>query len=117
MRLLILAAALAAPSSALSAPPGPIAGAPQVAPPGAIAGPLASPSANCRRPDVMPADAPATPEAKRLGELPDGDLILSVYRETDGCMDPVIVRYGDGRGLDTQGQAPEPVRPRARIWR
>ena len=106
MRLLILAAALAGPSSAPSAPAAP---AQAVTPRGPVAGPLAN---TCRRADVLPADAPATPEAKRLGELPPGDLLLSVYREVDGCMEPVIVRYGDGRG---PAAAPEAVRLRARI--
>ena len=112
MRLLILAAALAAPSSVSSAPAAP----PQaVSPPGAPPAPISGRfTENCRRPDVIPADVPATPEAKRLGELPPGDLILTVYREVDGCMEPMIVRYGEGRGPQ---DAVEPPRPRARIWR
>lgn len=113
MRLLILAAVLAAPSSVSSA-----AGAPAPAVPADRALPgarSATSTQDCRRPDVILADAPAAPEAKRLGELPPGDLILSVYREVDGCMAPVIVRYGEGRGPDAAPAAPAP--PRARVWR
>ena len=113
MRLLILAAALAAPSSVSSAPAAPE---PAVSAPAAVPVPITGRStANCRRPDVIPADAPAAPDAKRLGELPPGDLILTVYREVDGCMEPVIVRYGDGRA--PAPASPEPQRPRARLWR
>ena len=38
------------------------------------------------------------PEAKlkRLDELPPANLILTVLREEDGCIVPVIVRYGIG---------------------
>jgi hypothetical protein len=42
-------------------------------------------------------DAPG-PEAsfKRLVELPPANLILTVLRTEDGCIVPVIVRYGIG---------------------
>ena len=33
---------------------------------------------------------------KRLDELPPANLILTVLREEDGCIVPVIVRYGIG---------------------
>lgn len=113
MRLLILAAVLAAPSSVSSAAGAPApAMSPDRAPPGATS---ETSTPNCRRPDVILADAPAAPEAKRLGELPSGDLILSVYREVDGCMAPVIVRYGEGRG-PAAVPAP-PSQPRPRVWR
>jgi hypothetical protein len=32
----------------------------------------------------------------RLGELPPGNLELTVMREVDGCQEPVIVRQGFG---------------------
>ena len=72
----------------------------------------------CRdRLQVIPADTPAPPKAKRLGELPPGDTILAVYREReDGCIDPVIVRYGDGRPAPATPE-PERVRPRAGLYR
>jgi hypothetical protein len=113
MRLLIVAAALAAPSSAPSAPAAP---APAVSTPAALPVPITGRSTeNCRRPDVILADAPEAPDAKRLGELPPGDLMLSVYREVDGCMAPVVVRYGEGRGPEA---APVPASPPgARVWR
>ncbi|HEY0149064.1 MAG TPA: hypothetical protein VGB70_08655 [Allosphingosinicella sp.] len=73
-------------------------------------------SDTCKRPDVHQAETPKPAKSSKLGELPPGDLILSVYNQVDGCMEPVIVRYGDGR---SPGAAPaqELVRPRARVWR
>ncbi|TFI57294.1 hypothetical protein E2493_15610 [Sphingomonas parva] len=71
----------------------------------------------CDRADVHWADNVGSPEARPLTELPPGDTILAVYREReDGCIDPVIVRYGDP-GRAPRAPAPEPVRPRARTWR
>jgi hypothetical protein len=35
---------------------------------------------------------PLTP--RRLNELPDGNLYLTVYRRIDGCEVPIVVRYG-----------------------
>ena len=40
--------------------------------------------------------APAASRPRRLGELPPGDLQLTVMREVDGCHEPVIVRQGFG---------------------
>ncbi len=71
---------------------------------------------SCKRPHVHQADGPKRAEQRKLGELPPGDLILSVYHEVDGCMEPAIVRYGKGRPAPEAGQ-PEPVRPGARVWR
>ncbi|HEX8578419.1 MAG TPA: hypothetical protein VF655_02345 [Allosphingosinicella sp.] len=73
------------------------------------------PASSCTRADVHQADTPKPAEARKLGELPPGDLILSVYNEVDGCVVPMIVRYGDERV--PLPFAPEPVRPRARIFR
>ncbi|HZF95799.1 MAG TPA: hypothetical protein VEZ20_13120 [Allosphingosinicella sp.] len=42
------------------------------------------------------ASTPATSRPRRLGELPPGDLQLTVMREVDGCHEPVIVRQGFG---------------------
>ena len=72
---------------------------------------------NCPDPfRVTPADGLEAPSSQRLGELPPGDTLLAVHRMTpDGCLDPVIVRYGDGRG--PARAAPEPVRPEPRLYR
>ena len=107
MRLLILAAFLAAPASAAQAPASPL---PQ--PP--VLNVLPTQGAECRRPDVHMAETPPWAEVKRLDELPQGDVILSVYTEVDGCMAPVIVRYGEGRAPASFRM--ERVRPRARVW-
>ena len=69
----------------------------------------------CRRPDVQQAQSPERAGSRKLGELPPGDTLLAVYNQVEGCMEPVIVRYGDGRA--PAAASPEPVRPRARFWR
>jgi hypothetical protein len=77
--------------------------------------PVTSPSTDsCKRADLHQAETPSRAESKKLGDLPPGDLILSVYNHVGGCMEPVIVRYGDGR---RPVRTVEPVRPRARVWR
>jgi hypothetical protein len=100
MRVLILPLMLAAlPASA--APP---------------AAPVTSPAPDtCKRPDLHQAETPKRAKSRKLGELPPGDLILSVYNHVGGCMEPVIVRYGDGRA--PAPASPEPLRPKARLWR
>ena len=108
MRLLVLPLILAAlPASA--APPAALPEAP----------PLDTrtirPLDNCTSDLVHRAETPRRAEGKKLGELPPGDLILSVYNQVEGCMEPVIVRYGDGRA--PAPALPQPVRPRARLWR
>jgi hypothetical protein len=112
MRLLVLPLLLAVPLPSSAAPPAPQRD--------VETAPLQSGSqpstAACRRPDVILADAPPGSEAKRLGELPDGDLILSVYREVDGCMAPVIVRYGEGRGTASETPRGQGA-PAPRVWR
>ena len=56
--------------------------------------------------------------ARRLGELPPGNLILSVVRDIAGCQRPVIVRYGIGAGGTEQPRAPsQPPRPQPRLIR
>jgi hypothetical protein len=107
MRLLILAALLAAPSSAAPPPT-------SSAAPGQASSALQAPRPDCRRPDLHMAEIPLRAETKKLGELPPGDLILSVYNEVDGCMAPVIVRHGVPA---PSMPAVEPVRPRARLFR
>jgi hypothetical protein len=108
MRLLILPLMLAAlPASA----------APREVPAAQFDDPVARASGDtCKRADLHQAERPKPARSRKLGELPPGDVILSVYNQVDGCMEPVIVRYGDGRAPAPAGQ-PEPVRPRARLWR
>ncbi len=75
----------------------------------------------CRRNDLHPAESDVKGEMKRLDELPRGQLLLAVYREVNGCPEPVIVRRGYGFGADAPEAAPKaeplvPPRPRARVW-
>lgn len=37
-----------------------------------------------------------TPQARKLGELPDADLYKAVYRKIGGCEAPIIVKFGVG---------------------
>jgi hypothetical protein len=39
-----------------------------------------------------------TPQAKKLGELPDADVYATVYRRVGGCETPIIVKYGVAGG-------------------
>ena len=84
----------------------------------ASAAPPAAPRATadtCKRADLHHAETPKRAESRKLGELPPGDTLLAVYNQVEGCMEPVIVRYGDGRA--PAPASPEPQRPRARVWR
>ena len=75
MRMLILAAALIAPTAA--------------------AADYKAPAKHCR--DALhPADAPGRSAPKKLGELPPGQLVLTVYRQENGCPKPLIVRQNIG---------------------
>ena len=73
-----------------------------------------APMRPCENPRVQQADDRAKGEAKRLGELPPGDLVLTVMRGTGNCFRPVIVRRGIGAaGEEPETQAPPPTeRPR-----
>lgn len=95
MRLafLALASTLPAASSALPAAP------PPVAPPAAhrLAHPV-MPSRLCGDDlKVRPIRSPEGAGARRLGELPPGDLILTVLNRVGDCLEPVTVRQGYGR--------------------
>jgi hypothetical protein len=93
MRLLILAGLLAAPAASAQQRP----------PEGATGVP-------CPRDRyLIPADGRRKAEARRLGELPPGDLILGVWRTENGCLAPVIVREGVGA---PRGQQAPPLRLR-----
>ena len=119
MRLLIALAAIAVPSASAPAhmPSGrdstivPPAQDPRVKP---LRG-----GANCRRPDVHLIEREKGRKGKfnRLGELPPAQLMLTVYREVDGCSEPVIVRHGYGLGAPAaRDRDAVPVMPRARRW-
>lgn len=88
MRLLIAIAALALPVSAGSAE--------RVRTPPAKIGDV--PMRPCENPHLQQADEDAKGEPKRLGELPPGNLVLTVMRGTGNCYRPVIVRRGIGAG-------------------
>ena len=49
-------------------------------------------------------------EVKRLGELPPGDLVLTVMQGTGRCFRPVIVRRGIGAAGEEAEGAPLPQR-------
>ncbi|HYE29692.1 MAG TPA: hypothetical protein VEA61_15850 [Allosphingosinicella sp.] len=94
-RPIVLAAFLSAATSA-AAPPTPA--------PRAAAPPQAADNADMRAPWCNrniarhaqgAKDAPRA-EGRRLGELPPGDLYLTVYQMRDGCYGPVLVREGYG---------------------
>lgn len=97
MRLLILPLMLAALPASAAAPTAPNAAAD-----------------TCKRPDLRYADTRQRAESRKLGELPPGDTLLAVYNQVEGCMEPLIVRYGEGRA--PASPPPEPL-PRARLWR
>jgi hypothetical protein len=93
MRLAFLALALALPaqSSALPAASPSAASAPQRLAAGAV------PSRFCRDDlKVRPIRSPDRPTARRLGELPPGDLTLTVLNRVGDCIEPVTVRQGYG---------------------
>ena len=35
-----------------------------------------------------------TPQARKLGQLPDADLYRAVYRRIGGCEAPIVVEFG-----------------------
>ncbi|MEA3010149.1 MAG: hypothetical protein QOJ91_1841 [Sphingomonadales bacterium] len=45
---------------------------------------------------VRPVRSPDGPKAKRLGDLPPGDLTLTVVNRVGDCIEPVTVRQGYG---------------------
>ena len=111
MRILVLATLLAATSS-VAAPNG--SQAEDAGAPGQPAIPAPLRGTTCQE-RVIRADTIKPPQARRLADLPPGDTLLAVYRVgEDGCIDPLIVRYGDGRRAPA---APEATRPRARRYR
>ena len=87
MRLALVALALTLPAaSSAEAPVRPRAG-----PATAALAPICG-----RDMKVRPVRAPQAPHAQRLGELPAGDLTLTVVNRVGDCIEPVTVRQGYG---------------------
>lgn len=86
----------------------------ETAPPASASG--AGRQSDCANSNVHLADIRPKAEAKRLDQLPPGDLILTVVRDIDRCQVPVIV--GRGYGFNAPVQDRRPARPpvRARRW-
>ncbi len=75
--------------------------------------------ASCARADLHQADRIDKGEFNRLGELPPGQLVLTVYREVQGCHEPVVVgrNYGfDGLRTPQRERGFSKPRLRARRW-
>lgn len=70
----------------------------------------------CRRPDLHPAESVGKGRFNRLGELPPGQLVLTVFREVDGCPEPMIVGQPYGFGEPQGDRMPEPILPPAKRW-
>jgi hypothetical protein len=62
---------------------------------------------------TVQAERRESPRLRKLGELPPGNVVLTVVREVGGggCAAPVIVRYGVGGGADGAKAAPKVKRP------
>ena len=91
MRHLVLTPLLLTAASAAAASPQP------AQPPSAPA-PTAWQIERCREAAPWTARTPRKGvSARKLGELPSGDLMLSVYRTENGCPVRTIVRHGIGR--------------------
>ena len=69
----------------------------------------------CTRPGVRFAQSGDEVRADKLGELPPGDLLLTVVREVEGCRTPVIVRYGYGGAAPAPRQRREQGFPAPRV--
>lgn len=94
MRLAFLALALALPAASSALPAAPQ----SQAAPHRLAG-SAVPSRLCRDDlKVRPIRSPDGARPRRLGELPPGDLTLTVLNRVGECIEPVTVRQGYGLG-------------------
>lgn len=94
MRLALAALVLALPAASPAGTP---------PPPGAAQGAARPPI--CRQElKLRPARAGETRRAKRLGELPPGDLTLTVVNRVGRCIEPVTVRQGYGALVDGTGR-------------
>ncbi len=93
MRVAFLALALTVPAASSALP--------AASPPRAPASPHFAdanvPSRLCRDDmKVRPIRSPDPPKPRRLGELPPGDLTLTVLNRVGDCIEPVIVRQDVG---------------------
>jgi hypothetical protein len=60
-----------------------------------VINPNASQPANCPATSRYEAARPGkTPQARKLGQLPDADLYKAVYRRIGGCEAPNVVKFG-----------------------
>ncbi|HEX8224227.1 MAG TPA: hypothetical protein VF605_10470 [Allosphingosinicella sp.] len=93
MRLALVALVLTLPAASPAASP-------------AAAGARQSASAPICRQDlkVRPARTRTPAPARRLGELPSGDLTLTVVNRVGACIEPVTVRQGYGAMGDGTGR-------------
>ncbi len=104
MRLALVALAFAFPAASSAEAPPPPARASAEAPARMLPLPRTDgrlvPSRICRD-DMRPRNArsPDAARLRRLGELPPGDLTLTVVNQVGECMEPVVVRQGVG-GFD-----------------
>lgn len=101
MRLAFLALAVTLPaaSSALAPSASPVA-----APPAHRLAGNAIPSRLCDDTKVRPIRSPGAARPKRLGELPPGDLTLTVLNRVGDCIEPMTVRQGYGALNDRPGR-------------
>lgn len=91
MRLAFLVLALTVPAASSALPAKPPSAAPH-----RLAG-NAIPSRLCADDlKVRPVRSPDPGKARRLGELPSGDLTLAVLNRVGDCIEPVTVRQGYG---------------------
>lgn len=96
MRLAVFALALTLPAASSALP----AESPPEAPAPHRLADAAMPSRICGDDmKVRPIRSPEGAKARRLGELPPGDLTLTVLNRVGDCIEPVIVRQGVG-GFD-----------------
>ncbi len=94
MRLAFLALALTLPAASSALPAAPPSGG-AAAPHRLANAPM--PSRICGDDlKVRPIRSPEGPRARRLGELPPGDLTLTVLNRVGDCIEPVTVRQGYG---------------------
>jgi hypothetical protein len=91
MRALVLLALLATPASSVAQP------APAASVTPVKEGPLARQRLDCVATRVQHASKGEPLRMRRLDELPNGELYLSVMREVDGCQEMVLVSEERGR--------------------
>jgi hypothetical protein len=99
MRLAFLALALTLPAASSGLPAAP----PQAAAPNRAVR-AAMPSRLCDDLKVRPVRSPEAAKPRRLGELPPGDLTLTVLNRVGDCIEPVTVRQGYGAFGDRPGR-------------